>query len=406
MRILVVSAMFPPNVLGGAEISAFNLSSWLRDQGHEIGVLMAAKTPQEEKFGETVDGMKIWSFHTPRPYPIFMQGRVERNYLKPLWHLQDHLDPRNPPFMARVLEEFQPDICKVHYAMGLGHNIFGEIAKRDIPVLYVLHDLTLACVRATMFKQGETCQAQCAPCRLSAKYKWSQISKLRRVGFCSPSRANLERNSLFQPLANYPTAHILNANRNPRPSKTREPASAIRFVYVGRLEAAKGIPILLAAAEKLASHGNFSLKVIGTGSLETELRARYGSQPWVEFAGQVPAQQAIDAIATGDMLCIPSVWLENSPGVVIEALGMSVPVIGSNVGGIPELVRNDENGLLVPPGDVDAWRAALQTIISEPERLTRYQANAAEHAGDFDQNYLGGRYLEFMDEIRNFKGAV
>ena len=52
MRILVVSAMFPPNVLGGAEISAFNLSSWLLKQGHEIGVLTAAKSREEEKFGE------------------------------------------------------------------------------------------------------------------------------------------------------------------------------------------------------------------------------------------------------------------------------------------------------------------------------------------------------------------
>jgi glycosyltransferase involved in cell wall biosynthesis len=106
------------------------------------------------------------------------------------------------------------------------------------------------------------------------------------------------------------------------------------------------------------------------------------------------------------MLCIPSIWFENSPGVVIQALGMSVPVMGSTSGGIPELVQHDSNGLLVPPGDRGAWRAALEKILSEPDTLARYRQNAAHRAGEFDQDYLGQRYLTFMDEIRNFKGVA
>jgi glycosyltransferase involved in cell wall biosynthesis len=397
--------MFPPNVLGGAEISAFNLTSWLREQGHEVGVVMAAKAPKEQKFGEMVDGMKVWSFFMPRPYPIFKQGRVEKKYLKPLWHLQDHLDPRNASRIAGVLDEFKPDFCNVHYLTGLGHNILPELGKRDIPVMYVLPDMALSCLRLTMFVNGKTCETQCAPCKISAGYKRRGIRAMKRIGFSSPSKANLDRNARFQPLGDYPTAHILNANKYPAPTVQRKPSDAVRFIYTGRIESAKGVDVLLTAAEALVDRWNFTFKIVGGGSYEPELRERFGKHKWIEFTGHVPLQRAIDSIAGSDMLCIPSIWLENSPGVVIQALGMSVPVIGSDVGGIPELVQHDENGLLVAPGDVEAWRQALETILSEPERLARYQHNAASRAGEFDQDFLGRRYLQFMNEISNFKGA-
>lgn len=406
MRILVISAMFPPNILGGAEISAFNLTTWLQKQGHEIGVLTAAKSPDEVKYGEMVDGMKIWALYMPRPYPIFKQGRGVSKFKKPLWHLQDHLDPRNPKMVAKVLDEFKPDFCNVHYITGIGHNVLPELGKRDIPVMYVMPDMALSCVKLTMFVDGKTCETQCGPCKMSAGYKRRGIRAMRRIGFCSPSRANLERNAMFQPLADYPMAHILNANKYPPPTSAREPSDIVRFVYAGRLESAKGVDVLLEAAEELAAKWPFTFKVVGSGQDADALKARFGHHKWLEFTGHVPLQTAIDNIGASDVLCIPSIWMENSPGVVIQALGMSVPVIGSRVGGIPELVQHDENGILVPPGDKNAWRDALEEVLADREKLERYKANAASKAGEFDQDYLGGRYLEFIDQIKNFDGRV
>jgi len=258
----------------------------------------------------------------------------------------------------------------------------------------------------SMFFNGKTCETQCTSCLVSSRYKRLGIRSMRRIGFCSPSRANLERNARFQPLGDYPMAHILNANKYPAPTVTRTPSEKVRFIYVGRLESSKGIPILLEAAEALSQDWDFSLKIVGTGREEAALRERYDHHDWIEFTGHVALQAAIDHIAGSDVLCIPSVWLENSPGVVIQALGVSVPVIGSDIGGIPELVKHDENGLLAEPENVESWRKAMETILADPERLQRYQANAAKDAMKFDQDYLGGRYLEFIDEIRNFNSAT
>lgn len=403
MRILVVSAMFPPNVLGGAEISAFNLSSWLQKQGHEIGVLTAAKSRAEEKFGEIVDGMRIWSIYMPRPYPIFAQGAGQPSYLKPIWHLQDHLDPRNRSTVAKVVEEFRPDFCNVHYLTGIGHNVLSELGKRDIPVMYVMPDLALSCVRLTMFRDGKTCERQCSPCKISAALKRSDFRSVRRIGFCAPSRANLERNARFQALDAYPTAHILNANKYPAPTVARTPSATVRFIYVGRLHAAKGVDMLIQATDAIQDL-DFSLTIVGGGAEEEVLRQKYGHRPRIEFTGHVPLQEAINRIAGSDVLCIPSIWLENSPGVVIQALGMGVPVIGSDVGGIPELVQHDVTGLLVAPGDIAAWSNALKLLVADRKRLSQFQQNAATRANEFDQDFIGKRYAAFMDRIVNFGG--
>jgi glycosyltransferase involved in cell wall biosynthesis len=405
MRVLVLSAMFPPNAKGGAEISAFNLASWLAAQGHTVGVIMAAKSSDDEQFGIQENNLTIWRVLMPRPYPVFLQGQVTP-VLKPLWHVQDHFDPRNASIVGRIIDEFKPDFCNVHYLQGLGHNILAELGKRDIPVMYVMPDLAVTCVRTTMFVKGTTCEQLCVPCKISSRYKLSQIRKVRRIGFCSPSRSNLERNMRFQALSDYPTAHILNANKYPSPEIPRHKSDIVRFVYAGRLHPAKGVDVLLQAAESLAGEFQFHFKIVGGGGSDDELRARFGGYDWVDFTGHLTLQQTINQIASSDVLCIPSIWMENSPGVVIQALGLGVPVIGSNVGGIPELVLHEKNGLLVEPGDVEAWRAALLSILREPGKLDGYRASAIESAAEFEQSQIGQKYLGFMDQIRNFNGVV
>jgi glycosyltransferase involved in cell wall biosynthesis len=94
---------------------------------------------------------------------------------------------------------------------------------------------------------------------------------------------------------------------------------------------------------------------------------------------------------------MPSIAPENSPGVIIHALSKGLPVIASAQGGIPELVENDKNGLLLTAGDVAAWRGALARIIEDPSPLDRWRRYADAHARDFDQDYLGRKLLALME---------
>jgi len=401
MRILYLSALFPPDVLGGAEMSAHSQALWLRDQGHEVAVLTTAQRPADEMHGELVDGLRMYRYHLPRLYPVYRFTKAKA-WQKPLWHLQDHFDPTNRRVASSVLDEFRPDVAALHVVQGLGYNILGELAARDIPVVYFLHDLGLACVKMSMFRNGQECEKRCAICSLSSWYKESLIRKLPRVGFCSPSRANLAKVAEYLPVQRYPHTAILNPNRYPSATVPRTESAELRVLYAGRIHQTKGVDVLLQSARRLQRSGNarpFRVTIVGTGPQEAELRSEYGAEPWVTFTGFVNQADLSNIMLNSDVLCVPSVWFENSPGVLIQALGLGLPVLGSNMGGIPELIEHGHNGLVLPPGDVEAWRAALENILEHPETLKDWRSYALAHSARFDQDYLGALTLKFIETV-------
>jgi glycosyltransferase involved in cell wall biosynthesis len=398
MRILVLAALYPPNHLGGAEVSAANLTQWLGSQGHDMAALTAAGSGQAELHGDVVDGIRIWRLRMPHIYPVAAFPEAPR-WQKPIWHLQDHVDPRNRARLAAVLDAFRPDFVNIHLIQGLGHNALVEIASRNIPTLYVLHDLGLACIRMSMFRDGHDCPAPCRTCRLSARIKARTIARFGRIGFASPSRANLAMLETWTAISDRPRAVILNPNRYASPRTPRTESSVPRLLYVGRLHRAKGVDLLLEAAVALAPYYPFKLGIVGDGPDEARLWAQYGGQSWLRFHGRVVAEAIGDHMQSADLLCVPSLWRENSPGVVVQALTLGLPVIGSDTGGVPELIRQDETGLLVKPGDIDAWRSALEGILREPQRLEAWRRNAGRDVDRFDPDRLGARMLAFMQSI-------
>jgi len=291
----------------------------------------------------------------------------------------------------------------VHLLPGIGYNALEEVGARDITVVYFLHDLGLACVKMSMFRGGKTCAGQCMVCAATSYYKTSVLSRVRRLGFCSPSRANLDRVCELVPIGNRPRAAILNANAYPRPTGARSSSETVRLVYVGRLHATKGVDLLLAsvgrAQKTIGGQHRFRITVVGNGPEEATLREKYGAAPWCTFTGFVSQAEVANIMVDSDLLCVPSIWFENSPGVVIQALGLGLPALASDVGGLPELVEVDRNGRLVPPGDVAAWQAALEEIVCDPARLGRWRAYALENTYRFDQDYLGNEILKFVHQV-------
>jgi len=398
MRILVLAALYPPDSRGGAENSAANLTRWLAAQGHQMAVLTTAGTREEEMHGVDVDGIRIWRLRTAHLYPA-RDAPMAARWKKPIWHAQDHFDPRNRRLVARVMEAFQPDFINIHFVQGLGYNALAEVAARDLPTLFLLHDLGLACMRMSMFRDGANCERRCLGCRVSSRYKAALIARFGRIGFCSPSRANLAALSGLFPLDRYLHTSIPNPNFYQRPVGGRTTSGPMRLLFVGRLHRSKGVEELLDAAASLALTHRFQLTIIGDGPEAGRLRARYAGAGWLHFLGRVPEAEVGARMHEADLLCVPSLWRENWPGVAVRALEMGLPVLASRIGGLPELVDPGITGELVAPGDRQAWTAALQRALDDPGEVARWRQNAEAVLGRFDQDRLGARMLEFMAAI-------
>lgn len=395
MKVLLITALYPPLMLGGAENSARNLAEWLTKQGVDVAVVRATDTDEPEGVETNEAGVRVYRVRTSHLYAPFRFPEAPA-WKKPLWHLQDHFARGTATKVGQILDEFEPDLVNVHMIQGIGYPVLKELARRRIPVNYVLPDLGLACIRMNMFKNGKDCQGHCAPCKASAAYKLGLVRKLDRVSFVSPSRSNLETLARFFPVKEYPHAVLLNPNAYPEPTVPRQESPTLRLLYAGRLHSSKGVDMLLEAVERLAGDLDVTIKLAGKGQQEGELRARFESRPWCSFLGFLSQQELANEMMSSDLLCIPSIWAENSPGVVIQALGLGLPTIGSDRGGIPELVSDGVNGRLVGEQTVDAWESALRKVAIGEEPLDVWRANAASAAHDYTQDGIGRKVLGWM----------
>ncbi|MFO1039741.1 MAG: glycosyltransferase family 4 protein [Geminicoccaceae bacterium] len=155
------------------------------------------------------------------------------------------------------------------------------------------------------------------------------------------------------------------------------PPSALVIGVVGRLAPEKGHGVLLQALSGLvANRPDLFLLVAGSGPSRPEIEARVaalGLDRQVRLAGFVPETR--DAYAAMDLFALPSILPEGFPTVVIEAQAMSLPVVATDIGGTGETLLPGTTGVLVEPRSVEALRAALARLVSDPDLMTRMGAS-------------------------------
>lgn len=149
-----------------------------------------------------------------------------------------------------------------------------------------------------------------------------------------------------------------------------EPLPPGTFVFVGRLTEAKDLPNAFAAVERVPAA---RLVVVGDGPDRAELERLAGER--VEFRGSLPRDEALRVVAGAEAALLSSAW-ENLPHSAVEALSVGVPVVATAVGGVPEVVHDGENGLLVAPGRPDELAAAIRRVLEEPGLRRRLAAGA------------------------------
>ena len=160
------------------------------------------------------------------------------------------------------------------------------------------------------------------------------------------------------------------------------PAGELRLLYVGSLWNVKGVDVLLRALAELKARPHapaVRLEVAGDGPERAALHAlasQLGLENSVRFHGNVPRAAVANLYAHADILCIPSLS-EALPTVALEAMLMGLPVVGSDTGGIPELVEAGVTGLLATPGDASALAACLAQAAASPGKLAAFGAAGA-----------------------------
>lgn len=176
------------------------------------------------------------------------------------------------------------------------------------------------------------------------------FEKISRLGFISPSRTNLENAKRFVPIIrNTPACVIRNIPEPLQIHLKKERSDIVRLLFVGRLDPVKGVEFLLSTLDSLSHQYKFHLTILGTGPSEKQLKEKYEQKDWITFRGFVPGNEVTEALMNHDIYCIPSLVVETYGLVTAQALQLGTPVIGSDIGGTSELIRDGVTGMLIPP---------------------------------------------------------
>ena len=281
--------------------------------------------------------------------------------------------------IGAVIDKTQPDLMHCHNVYHqLTPSIIGAAKRHGVPVILTLHDYKPVCPTYLRLRDGRVC-SECL------EHGFSKVVRNRCAEGSITKSGLLYVEAVVQRLlGNYEKLDALIApSRFMRDSVTRRfPIDKITVIpngvdtestrvsdedgnyvlYIGRLSPEKGIETLLEAHAGIAEH--VPLVVAGTGHMERDLRVRF---PRARFVGHLSGTDLEQTIRRASLVVVPSNCYENCPMSVLEAMAFGKAVVGSEIGGIPELVVHGETGLLFPAGDIAALQRCLTDLMGNPE---------------------------------------
>lgn len=414
MRILFAAHQFFPEHYAGVEIVTLGLTQELRARGHETFVL----APKRSIPGNNIEPGEIEDYEFGG-VPVRRVGRPKEGIARPY-----RLDYENEVMARRTREymrEIQPDIVHAEHFQGLSASVIPVFKEFDVPLVYTATDFWTICPVVDLRRHdGVMCEGpeltHCVRC-IASRYPGTKIkaavdstpdAAIRFAGRISETplsekvlplrqvwalkerpgyiREHMEQvdhiiayTQLMQELLlsngigkgrievspyGVNTSHITRAPRN-----LRLPPP-LRVGFIGTLAPHKGCDTLIRAVKSLPWEMEVTLDIYGNlgrfALFVEELRTLAAGDERINFAGPF-SRGWIGPILSGlDVLVVPSRWYENQPGVIFEAFAAGIPVVATNLGGMSEFVKHEENGLLFELENENDLAHQLRRLSEEP----------------------------------------
>lgn len=388
MKILFLNSMYPPEIVGGAEVSVSLLAEALVRRGHEVATVCLHKGKSDVV--DELKGVRVYRLPIENIYWPFGDERKRPPLQRLIWHLRDTWNSKAARRFGEILDTEKPDVVHTNNLTGFSVCSWLEARRRKIRIVHTLRDYSLICKRSMLFKNGHTCWTRCVSC---AAMTAPSLYSCRMVdAVASNSRFVLERHIKCGYFQGVPRRVIYNiANLDERSGVPRSVSSDLVFGFIGRVELEKGIDIVLKATELLPDSG-WRLKIAGRGmeGYVRDLRKKYQSSR-IDWLGFTRGQDFYAAI---DVCVVSSVWPEPLPRTLIESMEAGRPTICSTAGGIPEI--SDMSALIgsYEPNDYQGLAALMMKAIGESRRWKETHPMQPSFAEKFSPDAIVNQYLE------------
>ena len=357
-----MSGIWPPDV-GGPATHAPEVAAFLRGRGHEVEVVTTASAPP-----------------APEDYPVRF---VSRSLPPGVRHAEG---VRLVAGRARRAD--------VVYSTGmLGRSSLASLLAGTPLVVKLTADPAYERARRFGLTDGSLGEFQSAPGVATLPLRLARDFDARRAAWVVTPSAYLGDLAVGWGVA----AERVTVLPNPAPAVPElRPRDELRhalgfegptLVFAGRLTAQKSLDAGIEAARR----AGVALVIAGDGPDRAELE-RLGH---ARFLGPLPRHGVLELFRAGDAALLPSAW-ENFPHTVVESLAVGTPVIATRTGGVAEVVRDGENGLLVEPGDLESLVAAIGRFFADAELAARLREQAVASVADYSAERIYGRLEEIL----------
>ncbi|BAL78840.1 glycosyltransferase family 4 protein [Bradyrhizobium cosmicum] len=388
MKILIVNTLYPPEIIGGAEVSVSLLAEALAQRGEKVAVVCL-----QDGRTQSVDernGVRVYRLPLDNDYWPFGRDEKPSSMQRLKWHLRDTWNRKAAERFAEVLDIEKPDVVHTNNLAGFSVSLWSEAKRRNIRIVHTLRDYSLICKRSTLFRAGATCMRRCTACAtMTAPYR--RASRMVDA-VTSNSQFVLDRHLAPGYFTDIPRRVVYNIADTTNLGAIPGPAcDDVVFGFIGRIEPEKGIDVVLKAAELLPDAG-WQLKIAGRG-LEAYVRdlkatSRYDRVQWLGFA------KSADFYAAVDVCLISSVWPEPLPRTLIEAIGAGKATICSTAGGIPEISEFSNIVGKYEPHDHRRLAELMQETIRQADRWKKNSPPRPDFATKFTPETITRQILE------------
>lgn len=392
---------------GGADIFTYQTGKLLQKNRHDVFFFASDRAPFFEKDYE-------YSKYFPKyvEYKSLSKLDLAKNIFRPLYNYDS--ESKIKSYISEVKPEVAHFNC-INY--HLTPSVINACHKMDIPVVMTLHDSRFLCPAGTMMRNAEIyCSEELcisgsnlncisnrckykklmpsllvtAECYLESVYNLkNKVSKFicpSQALFDLALRSGISKNKLVV-LNNF----VEDSYFNIQPKFENKGY----FLFVGRLAKEKGVDYLVKA---MAKNPEIELRIVGTGNQEQFLINLVSSLHLknVKFLGFKSGKELAEEYKNCLATVIPSYYFENFPTTIIESFVYGKPVIGSNLGGIPEMIDHGENGLLFEPGDVNDLSQKIKIMYENKEQASVMGKNGRAKA---EANYTSQVYYSKLMKI-------
>jgi glycosyltransferase involved in cell wall biosynthesis len=391
MKILIVSTLYPPHIVGGAEKAAGELAEALVRRGHEVVVV--SLYPGSNEVVENRNGVRVYRLPVDNFYWPFGRKEKPNRFYRIAWHIREMWNTPAARRIGRILDAEKPDAVNTHSVSGFSLAAWREVKRRKVRLVHTLHDYYLMCPRCTLFHKSRNCEQRCWSCKVLT-FNRRHLSQLPD-SVVAVSQHTLDEHLSRHYLEGLPARVIHNIQHPFKSLPLRTPSGEqssgdLVFGFIGKIEEEKGIETLLAATPQLQSP-NWKLKIAGKGlDAYVDRLQQLFPDPRIEWLGFTDAATFYCSV---DVVIIPSLWAEPLPYVCVESLYAGRSLICASSGGIPEIARLADTGEFFSAGNTSALAEKMNLALASPQEWRACKVLDASKLESFREEHVVREYL-------------